>query len=382
MTKQLGMEVSFAAAEAVKLAGVDVIAAYPITPQTHIVERLSDYVANGELDAEFIPVESEHSALSVCLGSGRRARSLPAPAPRAWPDERNCYRPRCAAATGDDTRQPFPLRTSFHLERSQRCHVRRDTGWIQLFVENSQEVFDHVFIAYKIAEDQDVLLPVMLNLDGFTLSHMFEPVQMVDAGVIRQYLPPYSPKYTLHPDKPLTMGAFAGPEVYPEIKKAQDEALKASYPHILKAWDKWGKLSGRYYRPIEELHTGDAETLFLTMGSFGETAAEAVELMRSQGRKVGLLKLRLWRPFPFKELCRAVKGARKLIVLDRAVSYGGPGGPVAAEIRSALYNLGNKPQIYNYIVGLGGRDVDVRDYLQIYETAEQSSEYQIYGARE
>jgi pyruvate ferredoxin oxidoreductase alpha subunit len=118
------------------------------------------------------------------------------------------------------------------------------------------------------------------------------------------------------------------------------------------------------------------------MGSFGETAAEAVELMRSQGRKVGLLKLRLWRPFPFKELCRAVKGARRLIVLDRAVSYGGPGGPVAAEIRSALYNLGNKPQIYNYIVGLGGRDVDVRDYLQIYETAEQSSEYQIYGARE
>ena len=258
----------------------------------------------------------------------------------------------------------------------------RDTGWIQLFVENSQEVFDHVFIAYKIAEDQDVLLPVMLNLDGFTLSHMFEPVQMVDAGVIRQYLPPYSPKYTLHPDKPLTMGAFAGPEVYSEIKKAQDEALKASYPHILKAWDKWGKLSGRYYRPIEELHTGDAETLFLAMGSFGETAAEAVELMRSQGRKVGLLKLRLWRPFPFKELCRAVKGARRLIVLDRAVSYGGPGGPVAAEIRSALYNLGNKPQIYNYIVGLGGRDVDVRDYLQIYETAEQSSEYQIYGARE
>ena len=385
MTKQLGMEVSFAAAEAVKLAGVDVIAAYPITPQTHIVERLSDYVANGELDAEFIPVESEHSALSVCLGSeaaGARSFTCTSSQGLALMNEIVYIAPA--------VRLPLvmilvnrslsgPL--SIWNDHSDVMSVR-DTGWIQLFVENSQEVFDHVFIAYKIAEDQDVLLPVMLNLDGFTLSHMFEPVQMVDAGVIRQYLPPYSPKYTLHPDKPLTMGAFAGPEVYPEIKKAQDEALKASYPHILKAWDKWGKLSGRYYRPIEELHTGDAETLFLTMGSFGETAAEAVELMRSQGRKVGLLKLRLWRPFPFKELCRAVKGARKLIVLDRAVSYGGPGGPVAAEIRSALYNLGNKPQIYNYIVGLGGRDVDVRDYLQIYETAEQSSEYQIYGARE
>ncbi|HAA33909.1 MAG TPA: pyruvate ferredoxin oxidoreductase [Firmicutes bacterium] len=385
MTKQLGMEVSFAAAEAVKLAGVDVIAAYPITPQTHIVERLSDYVANGELDAEFIPVESEHSALSVCLGSeaaGARSFTCTSSQGLALMNEIVYIAPA--------VRLPLvmilvnrslsgPL--SIWNDHSDVMSVR-DTGWIQLFVENSQEVFDHVFIAYKIAEDQDVLLPVMLNLDGFTLSHMFEPVQMVDAGVIRQYLPPYSPKYTLHPDKPLTMGAFAGPEVYPEIKKAQDEALKASYPHILKAWDKWGKLSGRYYRPIEELHTGDAETLFLTMGSFGETAAEAVELMRSQGRKVGLLKLRLWRPFPFKELCRAVKGARRLIVLDRAVSYGGPGGPVAAEIRSALYNLGNKPQIYNYIVGLGGRDVDVRDYLQIYETAEQSSEYQIYGARE
>ncbi|NLL57557.1 MAG: pyruvate ferredoxin oxidoreductase [Firmicutes bacterium] len=385
MTKQLGMEVSFAAAEAVKLAGVDVIAAYPITPQTHIVERLSDYVANGELDAEFIPVESEHSALSVCLGSeaaGARSFTCTSSQGLALMNEIVYIAPA--------VRLPLvmilvnrslsgPL--SIWNDHSDVMSVR-DTGWIQLFVENSQEVFDHVFIAYKIAEDQDVLLPVMLNLDGFTLSHMFEPVQMVDAGVIRQYLPPYSPKYTLHPDKPLTMGAFAGPEVYPEIKKAQDEALKASYPHILKAWDKWGKLSGRYYRPIEELHTGDAETLFLAMGSFGETAAEAVELMRSQGRKVGLLKLRLWRPFPFKELCRAVKGARRLIVLDRAVSYGGPGGPVAAEIRSALYNLGNKPQIYNYIVGLGGRDVDVRDYLQIYETAEQSSEYQIYGARE
>ena len=242
MTKQLGMEVSFAAAEAVKLAGVDVIAAYPITPQTHIVERLSDYVANGELDAEFIPVESEHSALSVCLGSeAAGARFTCTSLQGLAPMNEIVTSPCLCAATGDDTRQPFPLRTSSIWNDHSDVMSVRDTGWIQLFVENSQEVFDHVFIAYKIAEDQDVLLPVMLNLDGFTLSHMFEPVQMVDAGVIRQYLPPYSPKYTLHPDKPLTMGAFAGPEVYPEIKKAQDEALKASYPHILKAWDKVGQ---------------------------------------------------------------------------------------------------------------------------------------------
>lgn len=387
MTKQLGMEVSFAAAEAVKLTNVDVIAAYPITPQTHIVERLSDYVANGELDAEFIPVESEHSALSVCIGSqAAGARSF-----------------TCTSSQGlvlmseivyiaSALRLPIvmilvnrslsgPL--SIWNDHSDVMSVR-DSGWIQLFVENSQEVFDHVFIAYKIAEDQRVLLPVMINLDGFILSHMFESLQMTDTGIIQQYLPPYNPKYALHPDKPLTMGAFAMPEVYTETQKAQDEALKASHPHILKAWDSWGKLSGRYYRPIEEFHTGDAETLMVTMGSFGETAEEAVELMRRQGRKVGLLKLRLWRPFPFREFRQAVEDARKLIVLDRAVSLGGPGGPVAAEIRSALYNLENKPRIYNYIIGLGGRDVDVRDYLQMVEAseAEKSSEYEIYGARE
>ena len=387
MTKQQGMEVSFAAAEAIKLANVDVIAAYPITPQTHIVERLSAYAANGELNAEFIPVESEHSALSVCLGSqavGARSFTCTSSQGLALMNEivyiASALRlPLVMILVNRSLSGPL----SIWNDHSDVMSVR-DSGWIQIFVENGQEVFDHVFIAYKIAEDQDVLLPVMINLDGFILSHMFEPVQIADTSIIQEYLPPYNPKYALHPDKPLTMGAFAMPEVFTETKKAQDEALKTSHPHILKAWSSWGRLSGRYYRPIEEHCTGDAETLLVTMGSFSETAAEAVDLMRSQGRKIGLLKLRLWRPFPFREFRQAIAGARKIIVLDRSVSYGGPGGPAASEIRSALYGLENKPRIFNYIIGLGGRDVDVQDYLQIVDAsaAGKLSAYEIYGARE
>ncbi len=386
MAKQVGMEVSIAAAEAVKLANVDVIAAYPITPQTHIVEHLSELVADGELDAEFVPVESEHSAMSLAVGSqaaGARSFTCTSAQGLALMSEivfiaASMRLPILMILANRSLSSPL----SIWNDHSDVMSVR-DCGWIQLFTENSQEVYDHVFIGYKVSENHNVLLPTIINMDGFILTHMFEPVYIEDESVVKQYLPDYVPKFSLHPDKPVTMGAFAMPTLFTEAKMAQNEALKASYPYIMEAWKQWGDLTGRYYNPIEELHTEDAETLLLTMGSFGETAGEAVKAMREQGKKVGLLKLRLWRPFPFEELRRAVSGASKLVVVDRAVSFGGPGGPAASEIRSALYDMDPRPQVHNTIAGLAGRDVTVNDFIQIVESAEtkKTDDYEIYGVR-
>lgn len=372
MKKRVGLEVSYAAAEAVKRCNVDVIAAYPITPQTHIVERLSEFVANGELDAAFVPVESEHSAMSLCVGSqavGARSFTCTSSQGLALMSEivyitASLRLPVVMMLVNRSLSGPL----SIWNDHSDVMAVR-DCGWIQLFVRNGQEVFDHAFISYRIAEDHGVLLPVMINFDGFILSHMFEPMELVEPAVIERYLPPYNPKYVLHPDQPLTMGAFAMPAVFTEAKKAQDEALRQSYPHILRAWQDWGDLTGRYYDPVEGFWTEDAETIFVALGSFGETAGEAVKALRERGEQVGLLNLRLWRPFPFEAFARAVEGARNLIVLDRAVSYGGPGGPVAGEIRSALYNLENRPQVYSFVSGLGGRDVTVQDYMAMFTGA-------------
>lgn len=387
MRKRVGLEVSFAAAEAIRLCDVDVIAAYPITPQTHIVERLSRYVADGELDAEFVTVESEHSAMSLCVGSqATGARTF------------TCTSSQGLALMSEIVHITASLRLPVVMMLANRSLAGplsiwndhsdvmsiRDCGWIQLFVRNGQEVFDHAFIAYRVAEDHRVLLPLLINLDGFILTHMFEPVELVGESVIERFLPPYNPRYVLHPDQPLTMGAFAMPTVFTEAKKAQDEALRRSYPCILQAWQDWGELTGRYYHPVEGFNTADAETIFVALGSFAETAGEAVRAMRGQGLKAGLLNLRLWRPFPLEQFTQAVEGALNLIVLDRAVSYGVSGGPVAGEIRSALYDREDRPQVYSFICGLGGRDVPVRDYIHMFKLvgSGQAPRDGIFGLRE
>lgn len=385
MKERAGMEVSFAAAEAVKLCNVDVVAAYPITPQTHIVERLADYVADGELDAEFVPVESEHSALSLCMGSqavGARSFTCTSSQGLALMSEllyitSGLRLPIVMVLVNRSLSAPL----SIWNDHSDVMSVR-DCGWIQFFVHNGQELYDHVFMAYKLAENADVLMPVIINVDGFTLSHVFESLQMISPDEARRYLPPYVPKYALHPDKPVTMGAFTLPEFFTEAKKAHDEDLKASYGHILETFDSWAQISGRSYHPVEKMYAEDADTLFVVMGSFAETAGEAVKVMREQGRKVGLVAVRLWRPFPFEDFRRAVTGAKKLIIIDRALSSGGPGGPLAAEIRSILYNMENRPQINNYIAGLGGRDVTIEDYILMHDSSSiQGSDYEIYGLK-
>lgn len=392
MGERVGIEVSLAAAEAVKMADVDVVAAYPITPQTHIVEHLSELVADGELDAEFVPVESEHSAMSVCCGStavGARTFTCTSAQGLALMNEivfiaASLRLPMVMILANRSLSGPL----SIWNDHTDVMSVR-DCGWIQVFAENGQEVFDHVLFAFRVAEDPRVSLPVMVNIDGFILTHMIEPVEFWDEETVKKYLPEFKPVNRLHPDLPVTMGAFGLPGIFTEAKKAQDDALINSTPQILKAWKEMGDLVGRYYHPVETNKMEGAETVFLTMGSFGETVSVVVDELRARGKLVGHVRLRLWRPFPFEEFREAVKGVKRIIVIDRAISYGGPGGPVASEVRSVLYKERNMPTITNFLCGLAGRDVTPDDYIAMYEKTEKMAkrkvkqeDYIIYGVRE
>jgi pyruvate ferredoxin oxidoreductase alpha subunit len=391
MGKRVGMEVSIATAEAVKQANVDVVSAYPITPQTHIVEHLSDLVANGEMDAEFFCVESEHSALSVCVGSqATGARSF------------TCTSSQGLALMSEITYIASGLRLPIVMVIANRTLSSplsiwndhsdvmsiRDCGWIQYFTENGQEVYDHIFIAYRLGEDRKVLLPVIVNMDGFILSHVIEPIELLEQEKVDQFLPPYQPLHRLHPDQPVTMGAFALPSIFAETKKAQEVALLSSMPKILETWKAFGDLTGRYYKAVETYRTEDADTLLVTMGSCGETASVAVDQMREEGRSVGLVKIRLWRPFPFDDFRKAVLNAKQLVVIDRAISIGGPGGPVASEVKAAIYGEEKRPDVYNFVAGISGRDVAPSDYIKMVDKAEIEIEegkkdgYEIYGVRE
>jgi len=383
------MEVSIAAAEAVKQANVDVISAYPITPQTHIVEHLAELVANGEFDAEFFCVESEHSALSVCVGAAATgARTF------------TCTSSQGLALMSEITYIASGLRLPMLMIISNRTISAplsiwndhsdtmsiRDCGWIQFFVENGQEVYDHVFVSYRLAEDRNVLFPVIINMDGFILSHVIEPIEMIEQGKIDQFLPPYQPLYRLHPDRPVTMGAFALPSIFAEAKKAQEEALRSSMPRILETWKAFGDMTGRHYQPVETYKAEDADTLLVTMGSCGETASVAVDKMREEGRSVGLVKIRLWRPFPFDDLKKATLHAKQLVVIDRAISVGAC-GPVASEVKAALYGSDQRPSVYNFVAGISGRDVTPSDFVKMVDKAEieidegNKEGFEIYGVR-
>ena len=391
MSKRVGVEVSIAAAEAIGLADVDTVAAYPITPQTHIVEHLAEMVDHGQIDAEYVPVESEHSAMSVACGSsavGARTFTCTASQGLALMNEMvylaaSLRLPIVMALANRSLSGPL----SIWNDHSDVMSIR-DTGCVQIFTETGQDVYDHMIYAFRVAEDPSVSLPVIINLDGFVLTHMIEPIEYWEKEWAQKFLPKFEPVNRLHPDKAITMGALGMPNVFTEGKKSQDEALINSKSVILKAWKEMGDITGRYYEPVEKYKTEGAETLFLTMGSFGGIASLAIDQLQEKGEKVGLLKLRLWRPFPTEELVEAVGNAKQVIVIDRSVSFG-TSGPVASEIRSALYHTENPPVITNYICGLAGRDVTQDDFANMYEMSKKrindsvkQSEYVFYGVRE
>jgi len=391
MGKKTGMEVSLAIAEAARLADVDVVAAYPITPQTHIVERLAEMVASGELDAEYIPVESEHSAMSACLGAvATGARTFTATAGQGL---ELMHEVLYVAAS---MRLPVIMAVANRAlsgplnvwgDQSDLMAVR-DTGWIQLICENGQEALDMTLCAFRIGEDKRVLLPVMVHVDGFYLTHVIEPIEIPNEEIVSRFLPPAPFPMPLDADKPVTMGAFAPPVLFTETKKAQEVNLRASKQVILEVFGEFAEVFGRHYKPVEQYRAEGAKTLLLTLGSFGETAMAAVDKLRDEGKDVGLLKLRLWRPFPFEELRQAVGDAELLIILDRALSFGGPGGPAFSEIRSALYDEPKHPRIIGFVGGLGGRDLTVADFASMVKRAQEMKpvgaehEFEMYGVRE
>lgn len=391
MARKVGIEGSLAISESVKLANTDVIAAYPITPQTHIVESLAEMVANGELDAEYIPVESEHSAMSACLGSSAvGARTFTATAGQGLELMHevlyvaSSMRLPIVMAVAD---RALSAPLSVWGDHSDAM-ATRDCGWIQVFAENAQEAHELILWAFRVAEDKDVLFPVMVHIDGFNLSHVTEPVMLHDKADVDKFLPPYNYPLPLHPDKPVTMGAFGPPFIYTEAKKAQEVAFSNTMTTILKGWDEFENVFGRKYHPIETYRAEDADTLLLTMGSLSETATIAVDKMRDEGKKVGLLKIRLWRPFPFLEFRKSVEDVNVLVVLDRCISFGGPGGPVASEVKSALYNQENRPKVVSLVGGLGGRDVTPSDFenmvnrgIEIAST-NTGAEFEMIGVRE
>jgi pyruvate ferredoxin oxidoreductase alpha subunit len=264
----------------------------------------------------------------------------------------------------------------------------RDTGWIQIFTENGQEVVDNVLCAFRIAEDQGVLLPVMIHLDGFHLSHVIEPILLPEQSEVDRFLPSYQYPLPLDPGKPVAMGDFAPPFIYSEVKWAQEVNLRQAREVILQVWSDFGGIFGRYYSPVEGYHSEGSKVLLLTMGSFSETAMTAIDNMRSEGQDVGLIRLRLWRPFPFDEIRSAVMDAELLIVLDRALSFGGPGGPVSSEIKSALYQVEHRPKVVSFVGGLGGREISAGKFEEIVDRGIEISqsgseqEFEIYGVRE
>ncbi len=367
MNKRVGLEASHAVAEAVRMADVDLIAAYPITPQTHIPERLAEIVANGELDAAYIPVESEHSAMSACLGSAAvGARTFTTTAGQGLELMHE------VVYVASSMRYPIvmvvcnralsaPL--SVWGDHSDVMAVR-DVGWIQVFCENNQEAFDLTLWAFRVAEDPRVLFPVMVHIDGFTLSHVTEPLWLPEQEEVDKFLPEFKYPFALDTDKPMTHGAFGIPDIYSEAKKAQEVAFLNSKEIIRQSWREFADVFGRSYAPVESYKADGAKTLLLTMGSFSETAKIVIDEMQAKGESVGLVRLRLWRPFPYEELRQAVKGAETLVVFDRAVSSG-MGGPVCSEVKAALFSEAVKPKVAGVVGGLGGRDMSVKDFERV-----------------
>lgn len=385
MLQRKGIEVSLAVADAVKLARADVISAYPITPQTHIVEELSIHVANGDLDAEFIPVESEHSAMSAAIGScaaGARTYTATSAQGLALMHE--------ILFIASAMRLPIVMTVanralsgpiSIWNDHSD-IMAERDIGWVQLFVEDGQEALELTLAAFKIAEDPRVLLPTCVNMDGFMLTHMIEPIEFPDQKMVDKFLPSFKPAMTLDPENPVTMGPVGVPEVYLESKKQCEQALLDSKAVVKEVLEDVNKTFGRSYDLIEVNGKANAETMFVTMGAQGESTYTAIEKMNGDGVDVGQIRIRLWRPFPVEEFLETIKGVKRLIVIDRAMSPGSVNAPVAQELKTILYGRDDAPEIVNIIAGIGGRDVPVADFEEMYKLAvkgELSETYTLWG---
>ncbi|MEW6070189.1 MAG: pyruvate ferredoxin oxidoreductase [Candidatus Thermoplasmatota archaeon] len=351
---------NYACAYGAKASNVEVIAAYPITPQTQVVEKIAEFVSNGELKAQYIEVESEHSAMAACIGAsmvGARAYTATSAQGLLLMHEMlhwaaNSRLPIVMANINRALAPPWSIWSD-----QQDTISQRDTGWLQFYCENNQEVFDSTILAYKIGEI--VSLPVMLVLDAFILSHTAEPVEIIED--VGDFLPPYNPKYKLDIDNPCSFGLLTKPEdSYYEFKYKAAIAMEESKKVIEDAGREFERRFGRYYGVVDSYRCENADALVLASGALASSCKEVIDKFRAGGTNVGLVRIRTLRPFPKEEIVKLCKDVKVLGILDRNFSFGAE-GVFCTETKGALYNSGYYPPIKNYIVGLGGRDVLLND---------------------
>ena len=381
------MEGSIAVAQAVRRCRPQVVSAYPITPQTHIVEALAEIVANGELEADYITVESEFSALSACEGAvaaGSRAYSATTSQGLALMFE-VCFNMAGMRLPLVMTIANRALGAPLSIWNDQQDSISlRDAGWLQFYAEDNQEAVDLHYIGYRVSEDHRVLLPVMVCFDGFILSHTYEPVDMLSQEQVDAYLPPFKPKYMLDAKAPVSMGMYATPDYYLEFRYETDQAQKRALEVIREAGSEFVRQFGRdYYAFVESYRMEDAETAIVAMGSICGTTKDAIDEMREEGRKVGLVRIRCFRPFPSEDLKTALAGVERIAVLDKNVVLGAGGttarGAVALELKDALY--GESVPVLDYILGLGGRDIRIGDIKDIVALCERGEGDRFHGLR-
>ena len=377
---------------AIRQVNPDVMPAFPITPSTEIPQMVSTYIANGEMDTEFIPVESEHSSMSAAIGAeAAGARSLTATSSAGlalmWEELLLAASNRLPLAlTLVNRTLSGPI--NINCDHSDGMGAR-DTGWIQIYAENNQEAYDNFIQAYPIAEDKRVHLPIMICQDGFITSHAVENIELMEDKLVKEFVGEYEPEeFLLNPGKPIAVGPYSVTNYAMEAKKYQETALENAKEVILEVAKKFKEISGREYGLFEEYKTEDADYIMLIMGSAAGTAKEAVDHLREQGKKVGVLKLRVFRPFPAEEIAEALKGCKAAAIMDRCESYNGNGGPLGCEVTAGLYRSKVMIEAVNYIYGLSGRDFTVNEVYDIFAELEEAVEngkkveqYQYIGLR-
>ena len=359
-----------AVAYAIKQIDPDVMGAFPITPSTDIPEVFAGFVANGEVNTEYVAVESEHSSMSVCIAAqaaGARAVSATSSCGLAL-----MYELLYVAAS---SRLPISLvcvnraltgPININNDHSDSMGAR-DSGWIQIYAENNQEAYDNFIQAMPIGESPEVRLPVMTCMDGFITSHAMENIELLETETVKAFIGEYRPEHTLlKKENPLAIGPYDISAYYMEHKVQEAEAMKAAKARILEVAAEFGKVSGRTYGLFEEYRMEDAETAVVLIGSSAGTGKAAVDRLRSQNIKAGLIKIRVFRPFPGEELAQALAKTKAVAVLDKSEGFSANGGPVFAETRSALYDLKDRPALVNIVYGLGGRDIRVEDFERVF----------------
>ncbi len=359
-----------AVAVAMRQINPDVVAAFPITPSTEIPQYFSAFVANGQVDTEFVPVESEHSAMSACIGAGTAgARTMTATSANGlalmWEMlyiAASCKLPMVLSVVNRALSGPINI----HNDHSDSMGAR-DSGWIQLYGENNQEAYDNAIMAVRIAEHADVQLPVMNCYDGFITSHAVENIELIEDDKVKAFVGQYKPStYMLNSDEQIAVGPLAVPTHYFEHKRQQAESMRNSKEVIVEVAKAFKEISGREYGLFEAYKMEDAERAIVLIGSSVGTAKFVVDALREKGEKVGLIKVRVFRPFPAEELAQSLKGVKTVAILDKCDGFNAKGGPLFSETTSALFVNGYTPLAVNYIYGLGGRDVKTTDIEKVY----------------